>query len=152
MSQDKLIFVTEKYFSCNNSVVAAQRAFRLYYNIKRKKAVPSRKVILRCAAKANMQLLREKFKGRLISKFGNVWWPPRSPDLTVPDFYLWGYLKDTVYKNKPQSIIDLKRNIREEIRTILTEILKNVINSLPRRMEACIKSNGKHLNDVIFKK
>ena len=103
-------------------------------------------------AKANMQLLREKFKGRLISKFGNVWWPPRSPELTVPDFYLWGYLKDTVYKNKPQSIIDLKRNIREEIRTISTEILKNVINSLPRRMEACIKSNGKHLNDVIFKK
>ena len=103
-------------------------------------------------ARVCMQLLRKKFKGRLISKFGDVWWPPRSPDLTVPDFYHWGYLKDIVYKNKPQSISDLKRNIKEEIRSISKETLQNVINSLPRRMEACIKSNGKHLNDVIFKK
>ena len=47
-SLDKLIFVTEKYFSCNNSVVAAQRAFRLHYNVKSKSAAPSRKTILRC--------------------------------------------------------------------------------------------------------
>ena len=24
-------------------------------------------------------------------------WPPRSPDLTVCDFFLWGFVKDNVY-------------------------------------------------------
>ncbi|GBN05744.1 hypothetical protein AVEN_46340-1 [Araneus ventricosus] len=24
-------------------------------------------------------------------------WPPRSPDLTLCDFFLWGYVKDKVY-------------------------------------------------------
>jgi hypothetical protein len=24
-------------------------------------------------------------------------WPPRSPDLTPSDFFLWGYIKDHVY-------------------------------------------------------
>lgn len=25
-------------------------------------------------------------------------WPPRSPDLTPCDFFLWGYIKDFAYK------------------------------------------------------
>ena len=25
-----------------------------------------------------------------VRSFGDIAWPPRSPDLTVPDFFLWG--------------------------------------------------------------
>ena len=28
-------------------------------------------------------------------------WPPRSPDLSTYDFYLWGNLKGNVYGNNP---------------------------------------------------
>jgi hypothetical protein len=35
------------------------------------------------------------------------WWPPRSPDLTPCDFFLWGYVKDTVY------VPPLHRNLQE---------------------------------------
>ena len=31
---------------------------------------------------------------------GPIKWPPRSPDLTPPDFFLWGVLKDKVYAKK----------------------------------------------------
>jgi hypothetical protein len=31
-------------------------------------------------------------------------WPPRSPDLSFCDIYLWGNLKGKVYKNNPHSI------------------------------------------------
>jgi len=31
----------------------------------------------------------------------NGLWPPRSPDLTPPDYFLWAYLKGRVYRNKP---------------------------------------------------
>jgi hypothetical protein len=38
-----------------------------------------------------METLQELFGNNNISQ--NVW-PPRSPDLSIPDFYLWGVLKD----------------------------------------------------------
>jgi len=34
--------------------------------------------------------LRRLFPQRVISRFGDVPWPPRSPDLTAPGFFLWG--------------------------------------------------------------
>ncbi|EFN76301.1 hypothetical protein EAI_01202, partial [Harpegnathos saltator] len=37
------------------------------------------------------------FPHRWISRNGPVWWPPRSFDLTPPDFYLWRFLKDAVF-------------------------------------------------------
>ena len=38
-------------------------------------------------------------------------WPPRSPDLTAPDFFLWGYLKGKVNANMPRTIQEFKANI-----------------------------------------
>ena len=42
----------------------------------------------------------------------------RAPDLTVPDFILWGYLKSKVYAINPKTIDELKCNIRAEIAAI----------------------------------
>ena len=44
-------------------------------------------------ARQRMALLRGLFGERLISRFSGFNWPSRSPDLTAPDFFLWGYLK-----------------------------------------------------------
>ena len=52
-------------------------------------------------------------------------WPVRSPDLTIPDFFLWGYLKSRVYANKPQTIAALKENIRQECEQLSPEILRS---------------------------
>lgn len=49
------------------------------------------------AANASMNVVRNMFPGKLISRFGDVPWPPRSPDLSICDFFLWGYLKGRVY-------------------------------------------------------
>ena len=38
------------------------------------------------------------------------------PDLTPPDIFLWGYLKDRIYSNpRPTTLDQLKDNIRREI-------------------------------------
>ena len=37
----------------------------------------------------SMAVVREMF-GTVISRFGDTAWPARSPDLTLPDFFLWG--------------------------------------------------------------
>ena len=59
-----------------------------------------------------------------MSKNGDLEWPPRSPDLTVPAFFLWSYLKSKVYASKPKTVDELKYNIRAEIAAITPECAK----------------------------
>ena len=40
-------------------------------------------------------------------------WPPKSPDLTVPDYYGWGRLKEIVNVEAFRSVADLKRALQE---------------------------------------
>ncbi|KAJ4427242.1 hypothetical protein ANN_24860 [Periplaneta americana] len=35
-------------------------------------------------------------------------WPPNSPDLTSPDFFVWGFVEDIVYSQKSRNIDDLR--------------------------------------------
>ena len=81
-------------------------------------------------ARESMQLLQEHFNGRIISQFGDVNWPSHSPDLTSPDFFLWGYLKEKVFVNKLQSSMELKENITREISPeTLEKVMAEVIKS-----------------------
>ena len=38
----------------------------------------------------------------------DVEWPPRSPDSTPCDFFLWGHLKNEVYKTPPTDLQELR--------------------------------------------
>lgn len=98
-----------------------------------------------------IDLLRQLFPGRLISKRGDFDWPPRSPDLTPPDFFLWGYLKSKVYVRKPRTLAELRANIRREIRTISPETLAKVMENAEKRAHLAAKTKGGHLRDIIFK-
>jgi len=61
--------------------------------------------------------------------------PPYFPNLTPPDFFFWGYLKDRIYVNvKPRDIAQLKANIRREFQNIPHETFPNVMNSVAVRM------------------
>ena len=40
--------------------------------------------------------IRGQFPDRLMSKRSDWPWPPRPSDLTVCDFFLWGYLKHQI--------------------------------------------------------
>ena len=45
--------------------------------------------------------LNENLEDRWIGRGSpNMPWPPRSPDITPCDFFLWGYVKSKVYKTK----------------------------------------------------
>ena len=51
-------------------------------------------------------------------------WPSRSPDLSPPDFFLWGALKGKTYANKPRTIQGMENNIRPEIAAISEDVLQ----------------------------
>ena len=95
-------------------------------------------------------LLREKFPGREISRNGNYNWPPRSCDSTSLDFFLWGYVKDKVYADAPQSIQELKEKIRAVIDEIVPQICKNVMENFIKRAWSCNRSHKGHMNDIVF--
>ena len=42
-------------------------------------------------------VLNERFPDARIGRGGPIPWPPRSPDLSPLDFFLWGYIKNIVY-------------------------------------------------------
>ncbi|GFW39071.1 uncharacterized protein TNCV_1830631 [Trichonephila clavipes] len=56
-------------------------------------------------ARATIDLLKDTFGDRLISRFGPVNWLPRFCDLTPLDYFLWGYVKSLVYADKPQTLL-----------------------------------------------
>ncbi|GFT04946.1 DUF4817 domain-containing protein [Trichonephila clavipes] len=69
-------------------------------------------------ARATIDLLKDTFGDRLISRFGPVNWPPRSCDLTPLDYFLWSYVKSLVYADKPQTLDHLEDNILRVIAAI----------------------------------
>ncbi|GFU26057.1 uncharacterized protein TNCV_5105291 [Trichonephila clavipes] len=75
-------------------------------------------------AHATIDLLKDTFGDRLISRFGPVNWPPRSCDLTPLDYFLWGYVKSLVYADKPQTLGHLEDSIRRVIADIRPQMLE----------------------------
>ncbi|GFV60919.1 DUF4817 domain-containing protein [Trichonephila clavipes] len=80
-------------------------------------------------ARTTIDLLKDTFGDRLISRFGSVNWPPRSYDLTPLDYFLWGYVKSLVYAGKSQTLDHLEDSIRRVIADIRPQILEKVIEN-----------------------
>ncbi|GFV97522.1 transposable element Tcb2 transposase [Trichonephila clavipes] len=101
-------------------------------------------------ARATIDLLKDTFGDRLISRFGPVSWPPRSCDLTPLDYFLWGYVKSLVYADKPQTLDHLEDNIRRVITDIRPQMLENVIENWTSRLDYIRASRGSHMPEIIF--
>ena len=65
-------------------------------------------------------------------------------------FYLWGYLKNRVYGNNPQTILDLKAAIRAAIRAIRREECGRVIENFARRIQMSLQRRGAHLQHIFW--
>ncbi|GFX98320.1 uncharacterized protein TNCV_4909631 [Trichonephila clavipes] len=102
-------------------------------------------------ARATIDLLKDTFGDRLISRFGPVNWPPRSCDLTPLDYFLWGYVKSLVYADKPQTLDRLEDNIRRVIADIQPQMLEKVIEIWTSRLDYMKASRGSHMPEIIFK-
>ncbi|GFY20573.1 transposable element Tc3 transposase [Trichonephila clavipes] len=102
-------------------------------------------------ARATIDLLKDTFGDRLISRFGPVNWPPRSCDLTPLDYFLWGYVKSLVYADKPQTLHHLEDNIRRVIGDIRPQMLEKVIENWKSKLDYIRVSHGSPMPEIIFK-
>ncbi|GFV19198.1 uncharacterized protein TNCV_3224161 [Trichonephila clavipes] len=102
-------------------------------------------------ARATIDLLKDTFGDRHISRFGPVKWSPRSCDLTPLDYFLWGYVKSLVYADKPQTLDHLEDNIRRVIADIRPQMLEKVIENWTSRLDYIRASRGSPMPEIIFK-
>ena len=61
------------------------------------------------AVRLTIELSRQTFKRGIVLRNSEISCSPRSPDLTAPDRFQQGYLKDRVCRDKPQTNQQLKR-------------------------------------------
>uniref|UniRef100_A0AAR2K5X1 Transposase Tc1-like domain-containing protein n=1 Tax=Pygocentrus nattereri TaxID=42514 RepID=A0AAR2K5X1_PYGNA len=93
--------------------------------------------------------LDEQFPGKWIGRRGPVEWPPRSPDLTPLDFYLWGHLKAIVYAVKIRDVQHLKLWILEASASISSAVLLSVCEEWEKRVALAIQHNGQHFEHIL---
>lgn len=67
--------------------------------------------------------------------------PAQSPDLNVIE-HVWEELARKLYKNKYNTLAQLKEGIEREWNNITPEFCANLVHSMPRRLEAVIKAKG----------
>lgn len=75
----------------------------------------------------------------------HVPWPPRSPDLTPLDFFLWGYIKNIVYAMPCDTAEQMRERIEAAFRTVTPDMLRNVQVSIHKRATLCVQYQGRHI-------
>jgi len=94
----------------------------------------------------SMAFLDDMFADRIISK---TIWPTRFPDLSLPDFFLWGVMKNSVYSNSPHTIDDLKMAITEYIRNVDRALLNMVFKNTVQHVNKCLETGGGHFEHYL---
>ena len=77
-----------------------------------------------------------------IGRRGTIEYPAHSLDLTPINFFMWGYLKDKIYRTKPRTINALKLEIERQCRDIPIDLFRDVCESLGARYQRCLDNNG----------
>jgi hypothetical protein len=76
-------------------------------------------------------------------------WPPRSPDLTPCDFFLWGFVKDSVYVPPlPVSLRKLRYWITHALQAITADMLHQVWDKFHYCVDVCHVSQGAHIEGL----
>ena len=95
------------------------------------------------------QWLDRNFPNKWIGRAGSVAWPPRSPDLTSMDFFLWGYLKNYVYEVEIDSLQQLKARIIDGFNQLKKNprMIRKTTKSVRARCRLCIRNEGGHIEN-----
>jgi transposase len=70
-------------------------------------------------------------------------WPAQSPDLN-PIEHLWNHLKKNLeeYPKPPEGMVELWERVNREWNEIEVGVFQNLIESMPRRIQAVVKAKG----------
>ena len=91
------------------------------------------------------RFLDATFPNRWLGRDGRTPLPPRSPDITSLDFFLWGYVKDKVFSTPVPDITNLKARLTEAFATITEYMLENACREIDYRLYVLRATKGAHV-------
>lgn len=95
--------------------------------------------------------LNQIFPNRWIGRGGPIPWPARSPDLTPVDFFLWGAIKERVYRTKVRSEQECREKLQDafEFYRQHPEKIRRATTSIINRARRCIEEDGHHFEHLL---
>ena len=81
-------------------------------------------------------VLNERFPDAWIGRGGPIPWPPRSPDLSPLDLFLWEYIKNIVYAENIRNIQHLQEGITSAIETVKRDMIRKTCHDVSRATNA----------------
>ena len=100
---------------------------------------------------ASRRFIQDIFDDRVVGRFLPTEWSPRSPDLTPCDYFLWGFVKDRVYRfelGPVADVFDLMGRIVSEFQWIRDNAMAQVceaVNAFYDRLELFLDIEGRQL-------
>ena len=66
------------------------------------------------------------------------------------DFFLWGYVKEQLFRHhKPTTYDELKAAVREVFQSIPTDMLQRACRSVKKRIQLLQQENGGHFEHLL---
>jgi hypothetical protein len=78
----------------------------------------------------------------VIAKGEDIAWPARSPNLSVCDYVLWGYLKSKVNLTKPRDIDEFNNAVKEKSAATPDSMVREAMRTSRDRLEQCRRMVG----------
>ena len=80
-----------------------------------------------------------------LGEIGATPWPPRYPDITLLDFYLWGHVKDGLYRTLVRDIETLQSRIINVLAIGNEVVLENAWREIEYRLDILRATNGAYV-------
>lgn len=102
-------------------------------------------------SRETIQYIREFFDDRIISRNTEIPYPSRSCDLNICDFFVWPYIKNSIYSTPIHNLEELRNRITEKFEEINNspQMLHKVFHALQRRVDLCLHVNGQHFQQFL---
>ncbi|XP_070526690.1 uncharacterized protein [Cardiocondyla obscurior] len=101
------------------------------------------------SCRAVREELNLRFPEKWIGRGRPIAWPARSPDLTVCDFFSWGYIKSLVDTQRNGTANEVRESIIAAFGTVSPDIVLCASRDVVRRAEFCIRQRGGHFEQLL---
>ncbi|XP_036146021.1 uncharacterized protein LOC118646676 [Monomorium pharaonis] len=95
------------------------------------------------------EILDDRYPNRWMGRGGPIAWPPRSPDLNVLDYFVWGHIKAKVEHMRERTEVEVREAITA-FNTVTPDMIRRATQQIVRRAELCLDAQeGKHFKQLL---
>ncbi|KYN30080.1 hypothetical protein ALC57_00457 [Trachymyrmex cornetzi] len=98
---------------------------------------------------APAEMLDARFPERWIGRDGPIIWPPRSPDLNVLDYFIWGHIKQLIEHRRDNQEHEVREAIIAAFDTITPDMAHRATRQIVRRAELFVQARGRHFEQLL---